>query len=244
MKRPSLSRFIKVRGLDYHCRVWGTAANPLLVLLHGWMDVSASFQFLVDALQGDWHVVAPDWRGFGLTAWSGADAYWFPDYVGDLDALLHVFSPERPVLLCGHSMGGNIACMYAGIRPQRVHRLINLEGFGLADAAAAGAPRRYARWLADLQEPQRFRDYAGFAELADRLQRNNPRLTAERAAFLSQHWGEQTLDGRVRLRSDPAHKRVNPIQYRLDEARACWEAVTAPVLWVEGEDSSSARQLH
>ena len=86
--KPSESVFVDIRGLRYHCRTWGDPAHPKLFLLHGWMDVSASFQFFVDALRGDWHAIAPDWRGYGLTQWSGADSYWFPDYLADLDALL------------------------------------------------------------------------------------------------------------------------------------------------------------
>jgi pimeloyl-ACP methyl ester carboxylesterase len=237
VSRAGESLFVPVRGLTYHCRTWGEPTDPLLVLLHGWMDVSASFQFLVDALQGRWRVLAPDWRGFGLSGWGGGDAYWFPDYLGDLDVLLSAVAGGRQVHLCGHSMGGNVACLYAGVRPERVATLINLEGLGLAGRKAEDAPERYVRWLTELGEPQGFRDYADFAELARRLQQNNPRLSDERAQFLVRHWGEQTPAGRVRLRSDPAHKRVNPVLYRLDEAQACWRAVTARVLWVEGAQS-------
>jgi pimeloyl-ACP methyl ester carboxylesterase len=123
----------------YHVREWGADGAPQLFLLHGWMDVSASFQFLVDALSADWRVIAPDWRGFGLTEWRG-DAYWFPDYLGDLDAILRFYSPEAAVTLIGHSMGGNVACLYAGVRPARVRRLVALDAFGLADSdAGAGA---------------------------------------------------------------------------------------------------------
>jgi pimeloyl-ACP methyl ester carboxylesterase len=119
-----------------------------------------------------------------------------------------------------------------------------LEGFGLRDSRAAGTPGRYGRWLRELTEDQHLRDYVSFAELEQRLRRNNPRLTAARATFLARHWGEETADGRVRLRSDPAHKRVNPIPYHLAEARACWSAVTAPVLWVEGDDTRAPEHLH
>lgn len=233
--KPSRSLFLDVRGLRYHCRCWGDDDAPQLFLLHGWMDVSASFQFFVDALAGRWSVIAPDWRGYGETGWSGVDSYWFPDYFADLDRLLDHFSPEQSVTLIGHSMGGNIASMYAGVRPARVAKLVNLEGFGLAGAAAEEAPRRYRRWLDSLREPERFRDYASFAELAERLRVQNPRLTVERAAFLAPHWARIGDDGRVRLKSDPAHKRVNPVLYRVEEAKACWRSVTAPTLWVEGE---------
>jgi len=84
--KVSRSQFVDVRGLSYHVRTWGEAGAPKLFLLHGWMDVSASFQFLVDALAGQWHVLAPDWRGFGPSE-TPQDGYWFPDYVADLDAL-------------------------------------------------------------------------------------------------------------------------------------------------------------
>lgn len=241
--KPSESLYLDVRGLRYHCRAWGDRGAPLLVLLHGWMDVSASFQFFVDALAHEWRVLAPDWRGYGLSEWSGADSYWFPDYLGDLDALLRAFSPHEPVRLAGHSMGGNVACLYAGIRPQRVARLINLEGFGLRPTDPAQAPERYATWLDQLAEPQRFRDYASFDELAARLCEANPRLARARAAFLARHWGAETADGRVALRSDPAHKRVYPVLYRLEEAQACWRRVAAPVLWVDGALSETARAL-
>ena len=66
---PSRSRFLSIRGLRYHLREWGLEGAPKLFMLHGWMDVSASFQFVVDELAADWHVIAPDWRGFGQTEW-------------------------------------------------------------------------------------------------------------------------------------------------------------------------------
>src|SRR5947208_7659221 len=116
--KPSESVFVPVRGLRYHCRCWGEALAPKLFMLHGWMDVSASFQFLVDALRGDWDVHAPDWRGYGLTQWGQADCYWLPDYLADLDVLLRHIDPAQPVNLVGHSLGGNVAAMYAGVQPR------------------------------------------------------------------------------------------------------------------------------
>lgn len=81
--KESRSQFVPIRGLRYHIRTWGDPHSPKLFLLHGWMDVSASFQFLVDALRREWCVFAPDWRGFGLTEWP-QDGYWFADYLADL----------------------------------------------------------------------------------------------------------------------------------------------------------------
>jgi pimeloyl-ACP methyl ester carboxylesterase len=242
--KTSKSLFVPVCGLRYHCRCWGDERAPKLFMLHGWMDVSASFQFLVDALRRDWRVIAPDWRGFGLTEWTKSDGYWFPDYFADLDRLLDHFQPQAPATLIGHSMGGNVAAMYAGIRPERVAHLIDLEGFGLAGASADKAPGRYERWLVELAgEKLAFRDYDSFDALAERLRGNNSRLSGEKALFLARHWGRSKPDGRVELASDPAHKLVNPILYRVEEAEACWRKVAAPVLWVAGAESKAPEML-
>lgn len=239
--KASRSRFLSVRGLRYHLREWGDPDAPLLVLLHGWMDVSASFQFVVDALQRDWHVVAPDWRGFGLTDRGPGDCYWFPDYLADLDAILDAVSPQAPVRLAGHSMGGNIALLYAGIRPQRVHALANLEGFGLKDNTPDMAPQRYARWLDELKSPRAMRRYASLDHVAARLRRNNARLTAEQAVFLAAHWSRRSKAGDYEIAGDPAHKLANPVLYRWSEVAACWAAVACPVLWVEATDTDAHR---
>jgi pimeloyl-ACP methyl ester carboxylesterase len=241
--RHSESIFLDIRGLRYHVRHWKGEAKKRVFLLHGWMDVSASFQFLVDALANDWDVYAPDWRGYGLTAWSGSDNYWFPDYMADLDFVLDALQPDAPVNLVGHSLGGNVGGLYCGARPERVARFVNLEGFGMPLTRPDQAPRRYARWMDELKEAPGWRPYASFAELADRLQKNNPRLRRDRAEFLAQHWGRETEQGGVVLRSDPAHKLVNATLYRLDEARACWERVTAPVLWVDAAESETLARM-
>jgi pimeloyl-ACP methyl ester carboxylesterase len=211
-------------------------------LLHGWMDVSASFQFVVDALPGGWDVYAPDWRGYGLTEWGRSDSYWFPDYIADLDCLLEEFESERPANLVGHSLGGNVAALYAGVRPGRVAKLVNLEGFGMQATRPEQAPRRYARWLDELREASQLRPYESFAALADRLQKNNARLSREKAEVLARHWGREEGGGVV-LRGDPAHKIVNPVLYRYEEVRACWQQVVAPVLWVDAAGSDTLKRL-
>lgn len=241
--KPSESLFFEVRGLRYHVRRWPGKPGRRMVLVHGWMDVSASFQFLVDALQGDWDVYAPDWRGYGLTDWGRSDCYWFPDYLADLDALLAQLHAEAPVNLVGHSLGGNVACLYAGVRPARIRRLVNLEGFGMSLTRPEQAPGRYARWLDELANGKGFKPYASFDALAERMRKSNPRLTRERAAFLAAHWGKALPDGQVQLRGDPAHKVVYPVLYRYEEARACWREVTAPVLWVDAAESKALSRV-
>ncbi|MEI8303637.1 MAG: alpha/beta fold hydrolase [Burkholderiales bacterium] len=235
-RRASESRWVSARGLRHHLRVWEPdPSRPCagdLWMLHGWMDVSASFQFLVDALAGNWRVFAPDWRGFGLSERPAADCYWFPDYFADLEAVLDQVAGDAPVDLIAHSMGGNVAMIYAGVRPQRVRRLINLEGIGLQGVPAEQTPERYAQWLDELRAGARMRDYESLAAVAARLMQTNPGLGADKAGFLAGHWARATPQGRFEILGDPAHKHVNPVIYRVDEITACWQRIEAPVLLI------------
>lgn len=233
--KPYRSEFIQIRKLRYHVRHWGREGAPKLFMLHGWMDMSASFQFIVDNLQRDWHVIAPDWRGFGLSEWSGNDTYWFPDYVADLEAILDHYEPGSAVRLVGHSLGGNVASVYAGARPGRIEKLVSLEGGSLLASTPEQAPGRYSQWLDQDRNPPDLRTYTTQADVAARLQKNNPRLSEERAAFVARHWSALNEKGEWALLADPAHRRISPYLYRLDEVLACWAAITAPVLMVVGE---------
>ena len=217
-------------------RKWGDAAAPKLFMLHGWMDVGASFQFLIDALTREWHVLAPDWRGFGRTEWCD-NGYWFADYLADLDALLDHFAGGEPARLVGHSLGGNVVMLYAGVRPQRVASVVSLEGFGIPAETAARAPVKVAKWLDALGDPPAFRPYADLAAVANQLQKNNPRLPRDKAEFLAGHWAKAQADGTARLDSDPRHKLPSPTVYRMEEVIAVWKKITAPVLWVAATES-------
>ncbi len=234
--KPSRSEFVALRERHYHVRIWGSEDAPTLFFLHGWLDVAASFQFVVDALRRNWRVIAPDWRGFGLSQWNDGP-YWFPDYLADLDALLAHYSPDQPARIAGHSMGGNVASLYAGIRPERVARFANLEGFGLWVIAPCEAPARLGKWLEEIRENETaFRHYEDQADFVERLLQGNPRLTPERAAFLAEH-SLRAVDGGLMFAADPRHRWTNPVLYRLEEAKACWQKITAPTLWVGAHDS-------
>jgi pimeloyl-ACP methyl ester carboxylesterase len=245
-RRASIGHFVPLRGLRYHVNVWGelahvTAQHPLLLLMHGWMDVGASFQFVVDAMDSARTIAAADWRGFGRTDAPPTDTYWFADYLGDLDALIDGLSPAAPVDLAGHSMGGNVVMSYAGARPERIRRLINMEGFGLPETRAEEAPERLRQWLDELKTPQQLKSYAGLDDVAARLIKNNPRLQPERAAWLAAHWAERRDDGRWHILGDPAHKRVNPMLYRKDHVLESWKRISAPTLWIEGDETDPDR---
>lgn len=236
-RRASRRETIAVRGLSYNVRHWGDPAAPALFMLHGWMDASATFQFVVDALQADWHVIAPDWRGYGSSQ-QLRRPYWFPEYYADLDVLLDHYSPAAPANLVGHSMGGAIASIYAAARPQRVNALAMLDFLGLKASTPAEAPDKIGEWLDEVNgDPaaHRLRGYREADALARRLQQANPRLSAGRAAFLARHTSRRLDDGQIELACDPWHKIASPFPYRIDEVMACWQKVAAPVLMVIAE---------
>ena len=237
MTHPAESRTeqLDIRGLRYNVRHWGAADAPAFFLLHGWMDSSPTFQFLVEALQQEWHVIAPDWRGYGQSEWLGRP-YWFPDYYGDLDALLAHYSPDRPARLVGHSMGANIAAIYASARPLRVSQVAMLDFLGLMATQSKDAPKQLGQWLDHLGTTPRLNTYADHAALQRRMQQVNPRLSGEKAAYLAHALSRVLDDGRVQMACDPWHRVPAPILYRIDDQTACWGAIEAPVLMLEADD--------
>ena len=244
IQRESLSTFVSVRHHSYHVRQWGQRQDgvPPLFMVHGWMDVSASYQFVVDAMAQDRWILAPDWRGYGLTTGPETDNYWFPDYLADLDALIDHYSADQPIDLVGHSMGGNVVMQYAGVRPERIRRLVNLEGFGMAKTRPENAPKRLRQWLGELKAQHSGElDLAAYENadgVAKRLMKNNKRLSLDKAQWLAQHWGAEADNGRWVIRGHSAHKVVNATLSRVEEQLALYREITAPVLVVEAEECS------
>ncbi|MFT4243204.1 MAG: alpha/beta hydrolase [Acidovorax sp.] len=247
--RPCRCEFIRIRTLNYHVRLWGDAqpGTPPLVLAHGWMDVGASYQFVVDAFSAAFatgrQIIAPDWRGFGLsTLPAPCDHYQMADYLADLDQLLDHYAGGAPVDLVGHSMGGNVAMMYAGVRPARIRRLVNLEGFGMPATQPAQAPKRYAQWIDEIRQLERgemaLKAYDDLAGVAQRLMKTNRRLAQNKADWLAGHWARPNAQGRWEILGDPAHKVISAQLFRVDEALALYAAITAPVLAVQASDDS------
>lgn len=234
--KPRQIRTLDVRGVACNVSEWGNPEDPLLVLLHGFADAGACFQFVVDALRKDWYVVAPDWRGFGDSK-HRATNYWFPDYLADLDRVLAHYSPDKPVRLVGHSMGANIAAIFAGVFPERVSQFVNIEGFGLRESDPADSPGRLRHWIESSRDIQPYTTYHEYVELAQRIRKRSPHLSADRALFVAQQWAARDEDGVIRLKIDPAHRLRNPILYRRKEAEAAWSRVQAPVLFVVGGDT-------
>ncbi len=228
-----------------HLTRWGpesAALQPPVFLLHGWLDSGETFQFVVDAFRKDRPIIAPDWRGFGRSEWP-QEGYGFPDYLGDFDALMDEISPLAPACIVGHSMGGNIANLYAGLRPERVRCLVNLEGLGLPRTSPRDAPKRMRKWLNQIKSPTMEKSYDSFEQLAAVIQFRYPRFSPGAAAFVARVWGVADENDRVRLAADPRHHWVNPILYKREDAEATWREIRAPLLMVLGAESDYLARL-
>ncbi|MGO8857478.1 MAG: alpha/beta fold hydrolase [Steroidobacteraceae bacterium] len=235
---------MRVRGLDLHLTRWGpdpSESNLPVFLLHGWQDTGDTFQFMVDEFKRDWPLVALDWRGFGRSEWP-QDGYWFADYLADLDALLEGLSRGAPARIVGHSMGGNIASLYAGVRPERVRCVANLEGFGLPRSSPQQAPTQLRQWLDQVKSRPTLKDYDSVEQLASVIRFRYPRFNDAQAAFVAAAWSKER-DGRIRLLGDSRHRWVNPVRYHREDAEACWREVKAPVLMLLGEESEYLSKL-
>ncbi|MDP3650697.1 MAG: alpha/beta hydrolase [Rhodoferax sp.] len=244
VKKQARSEFVPIRNLQYHVQVWGEPSPDKipLVLVHGWMDVAASYQFVVDAFSQDHYIIAPDWRGYGQTGSGGVDNFWFPDYLADLDFLLDHYAPGSQVNLVGHSLGGNVVMIYAGIRPERIRRLVNLEGFGMPATTPDQAPKRYAKWMDELKALHRgemeLKAYDSAAGVARRLMKTNPRLGEDKAHWLATHWAQENADGKWAILGQSAHKISNAQLYRVEEVLEIYKRISMPVLAVEASDNS------
>jgi pimeloyl-ACP methyl ester carboxylesterase len=232
--KASRSEFVDLGGVRLHVRRWGDPNAPILVMLHGWMDMSATFQFVVDALGREWNIIAPDWPGFGLSDWNACD-YSLLQYAADLDRLLDHYSPERPVPIVAHSMGANVCSIYAGARPQRISHYINIEGYAPVPGFFEGSlGQTVGRWLDYQRKPGQARAYGSHAELAERLRESNRRLSPERAEFLASQLGQVQDDGLIRIAADPRTRFFAPISLHPVQLMELWADIASPVLCIRG----------
>lgn len=228
---------LNVRGLEYNIQEWGDSSKPSIFLLHGWMDCGATYKFAAQYLENDFHLIAPDLRGFGDT--EHAQGYWFPDYLADLEVLLDHYSPMSPINLVGHSMGGNIALLYAGVRPERISKILSLEALGLLPTDASEAPNKYRKWMREILSGEPAKVYPNLGALQHSVHKGNPSLSPKMVEELAQLWGKLVGDdGAMMLKHDHAHRYANPVRYSFEDTLECWKEITARVGVVMADASS------
>jgi pimeloyl-ACP methyl ester carboxylesterase len=241
---PAREKTVDVSRLPIHYLEWGTPAGEALVLIHGFLDQARSWDRLVDCLKGIvgsplW-IIAPDCRGHGDSGWIGAGGYYhFPDYVFDLDCLIRALGVNR-FKLVGHSMGGTISFLYAGTFPNRVSRLVLIEGIGPIGMDFSDAPLRMEKWISEVHERGRdhFREYSGVEAGARQLQRTNSRLNDDLALELARAGMKQNQSGKWVWKFDPLHRTTAPQPFYSFQAIEFLRRIESPVLIVEGEQSN------
>lgn len=229
---------IVANGLRHHVLEWGSG-DRVVVLLHGFLDLAFAFDELGRRLAArGYRVLAADARGHGETDWVGAGGYYyFADYTIDLDGWTRALGLER-FHLVGHSMGGTVATMYAGARPERVDRLVTIEGIGPPEQPVDAAPARFGRWM-DGVARMRGRAPRPMASLDDafgRMRDMHPRLPESIGRAIAARATKPSDDGAGLVwRYDPLHRTESPVPYNFALHRAFLERIEAPTLVVLGE---------
>lgn len=232
-RRLSRCETLDVRGLRTNVRIWGRDDARPILFVHGTQDSSITFQFLVDALRGDWRVIAPDLRGHGHTA-HDPHGYWFHDFLFDLDVIAEHHLPGVAFPLVGHSLGGNVGGIYAGVKPHRVSHFVSLDAFGpLTNRVPVDMRRLFASQMERVSRAPRV--HADATALAERLMKRNHRLDAARALFLADESSRSVEGGRVWL-FDSSYAASLADLHTVEEWGQVWSAIAAPTLWVQATD--------
>ena len=241
-------KFIDAQGLSLHYLEWGEPVGEPLVLVHGFLDQAHSWSPFVAALQElikqPLWIIAPDCRGHGDSGWVGAGGYYhFPDYVLDLDRIVQGLG-IKTMKLIGHSMGGTISFLYTGSFPQRVARLVLIEGIGPPSVAFSDAPARMEKWIAEVNQRGRkhFRQYSSVAAGAEQLRQTNLRLDAELALHLARSGMKQSSAGKWVWKFDPLHRTTAPQPFYAAQAIEFLRRIACPVLIVDGAESHQIRR--
>jgi pimeloyl-ACP methyl ester carboxylesterase len=229
--------------LRLHYVDWGNPDAPPLVLLHGTRDHCRSWDWLATTLSREWHVIAPDLRGHGDSEWSQDGHYGMEALVYDLARLVED-RQLAPLRLVGHSLGGNICIRFTGIYPDKVHKVVSIEGLGLSPTTIAqetkiGIAERLQKWIAEQHDltARAPRRYASFAEALQRMQHGNEHLSVEQAQHLTHYGVRQNEDHTYSWKFDPCLNSRPAVDITRAQIETLWSRITCPTLLIYGTDS-------
>ena len=229
--------------LRLHYVDWGNESAPPLLLIHGGRDHCRSWDWVAEKLADRYHVIAPDLRGHGDSAWSPDGDYTMNAYVYDFAQLVHTLG-YREVTIVAHSLGGNIATRFTGLYPDKVRKLANIEGLGpsptiLAERDEAGYAARLREWIDNKRAAagRMPRRYPTLKAAYERMKEENAYLTDEQARHLTIHGVARNEDGTWSWKFDN-YLNVWPVDYTpQSDIDSLWHAITCPMLLFYGQDS-------
>ena len=237
------SRFYVSQRLRLHYVDWGNESKPLLVLVHGGRDHARSWDQVALALRHDWHVVAPDLRGHGDSAWAIGSTYALTDFVLDLAQLIEALG-ESPVTVVAHSLGGAISLQYAGVFPEKVAKLVAIEGLGpppevLVRIRDVPGWKRLRDWVEQMQglAGRKPRHYPSIDAAAKRMLEENSFLSEAQARHLTIHGVTRNEDGSYSWKFDNYTRGFAPARFSEEEIVELRRRTACPVLLVRGTES-------
>ena len=236
------SHYFYSQRLKLHYVDWGNTQKPLAVLIHGGRDHCRNWDWVALDLRKHFHLIAPDLRGHGDSDWAIGGNYGMVDYVLDVAQLMNAIDRDEPAILIGHSLGAAIALQYTGTFPERVKRVIAIEGLGPPASVAKHhlpAHVRMKQWVGDMQalSQRKSRDYKSIDEALARMREANPHLSVEQARHLTIHGVRRNEDGTYSWKFDNYTRASSPYLFNLTEAMEIWHQITSPCLLIAGDES-------
>jgi pimeloyl-ACP methyl ester carboxylesterase len=234
------SHYYYSQRLKLHYVDWGNGDKPPLLLIHGGRDHARNWDWVAQELRRDFHIIAPDLRGHGDSQWAIGGSYSMVDYVLDVAQLLGALQ-AFPITIVSHSLGGSIALQYAGVYPDRVKKVVAIEGLGPPPSMIRDVPPhvRMDHWITEMQSLSRRhpRRYSSLDECVERMREANPHLSPEMARHLTIHGSYRDEDGTYLWKFDNYVRATSPYLYNMNDARDLWGRITCPVLLLRGTES-------
>ena len=229
--------------LRLHYVDWGNPDAPPMILIHGGRDHCRNWDWVAEQFRHDYHIIAPDLRGHGDSQWMEGGSYNQIDYVYDIAQLLRQ-KQMSPATVIGHSLGGSIATLYTALHPEKVNKLVAIEGMGpppkmIEERINQPISKRLHNWMNDLRKssgrlPRR---YLSLEEAFQRMQTENPHLSEDQARHLTIHGINQNEDGTFSWKFDNYVRNFAPIGVPFDEMATLYGDITCPTLLVRGLES-------
>jgi pimeloyl-ACP methyl ester carboxylesterase len=233
------SEYYESQRVRLHYAVWGDPGDgkPPLLLIHGGQDHCRNWDFVAEQLAGRYTIYAPDLRGHGDSGWSIGGMYSIPEFTLDVATLANRIPGKLTII--GHSLGGAIALQYAGTVPDRVGKLVSVEGWGPPLTEHRPAHARMRDWIGQMHDiEQRVpRRYTSIEDATKRMLEANPHLTPDMARHLTVHGSRQNEDGTYSWKFDNYVRIRSPYEFNLDDALIIWSQITAPTLLIKGSES-------